>query len=355
MLGCFLTSATNAYGKPSSLPLNADATAPGIIKQTDCSQVLLANADDATTAPVTVSKSEADSASKDSDQAKRAHLAKTSDKAKKKIKPISPDDRQPYTEGAVKHYNRGVELHQSGFLNQAIAEYKLAILADERIEEAYSNLGVIYAAQRNYPKAKSSFEMALLLKPNRPTTLNGLGTVLYAQGHIKDAKKKWQQALAADPNFASAYYNMGNAYESEKNLPEALDAYAKAISISPNMADAYFRMGTIYNRQHHYAQASTLLRKALALAPDSDFAREAKRIEGSLESDFAKSEKESRKQRMSNAAHSNGSADGNATAVPNPKPTPAKKGKATKDDVSMFVQPQIEPAQAKSSNETSTP
>jgi tetratricopeptide (TPR) repeat protein len=194
----------------------------------------------------------------------------------------------PYADAAIKHYNHGVELHQSGFLNQAIGEYKEAIAADNRIEEAFSNLGIIYAAQHNYPKAKEAFEEALRLRPNRPTTLNGLGTVIYAQGQIPQAMEKWKEALAADPKFASAYYNMGNAYEGEKNYDEAKASYLKAISVMPNMADAYFRLGNILSKEHHLPQAELLLSKSVELSPDGEFVREAKHSLTIIESRFEK-------------------------------------------------------------------
>ncbi len=189
---------------------------------------------------------------------------------------ISGSSAQPYSPDAIKHYNRGVELHQAGFLNQAISEYKAAIDSDNRLEEAFSNLGVIYAAQRNYPRAKEAFIEALKLKPNRPTTLNGLGTVLYAQGQIDEATEKWKEALVADPRFASAYYNMGNAYEGEKNLLQAKACYMKAIVVMPTMADAYFRLGNIMSKERHYPQAEVLLKKAIELDPEGEFVREAK-------------------------------------------------------------------------------
>jgi len=194
----------------------------------------------------------------------------------------------PYAEGAVKHYNHGVELHQAGFLNQAIGEYKEAIAADNRIEEAYSNLGIIYAAQHNYPKAKEAFEEALQLRPNRPTTLNGLGTVIYAQGQIPEAMTKWKEALIADPKFASAYYNMGNAYEGQKNYEQAKQSYLKAIDVMPNMADAYFRLGNILSRDHHLPQAELLLSKSVELSPDGEFVREAKHSISIIEGRFEK-------------------------------------------------------------------
>jgi tetratricopeptide (TPR) repeat protein len=241
------------------------------------------------------------------------------------------NDKKPYLEEAIKHYNRGVELHQSGFLNQAITEYKGAIEADPRMEEAYSNLGVIYAAQRNYPRAKEAFSTALSLKPKRPTTLNGLGTVLYAQGHVKEAKDKWMQALAVDPKFASAYYNIGNACESEKSFGEALGIYAQAIAVAPSMADAYYRIGAIYYRQHHLPQASVMLRRAIELAPDGDFANDAKRIQRNLEEDFSKHESAGRGIESSRHETAKG-AEGD-------EPKNKQLGKKKKTGLDMFVQP----------------
>ncbi len=200
-------------------------------------------------------------------------------------------EAKPYAEEGLKHYNRGVELHQAGFLNQAIGEYKAAIESDGRMEEAWSNLGGIYAAQRSYPKAMEAFEKALAIKPDRPTTLNGYGTVLYARGKTSEAKDKWKQAVNIEPGFGSAYYNMANALEGEKDIAGALSNYYLAIQANPNMADAYYRMGVIYMKEHHLAPAKLLLNKATELSPDAEFAREAKKqsttIDTQLSSDVS--------------------------------------------------------------------
>jgi tetratricopeptide (TPR) repeat protein len=200
--------------------------------------------------------------------------------------------KRTYNEDALKHYNRGVELHSSGFLNQAIAEYRAAIEADDRMEEAWSNLGGIYAAQKSYTKAIEAFQKALILKPDRPTTLNGFGTVLYAKGKIEDAKEKWLQATQVDPKFASAYYNMGTALEYEKKTSEAIRSFVKAIEVNPAMADAFYRVGTIFFKETHWAQAHTMLKKAVELEPDAEWVRDAKKSLNYLDNSFNSEPKE---------------------------------------------------------------
>ncbi len=204
------------------------------------------------------------------------------------VTPAGEGDKKQYAKEAVEHFNRGIELNQSGFLNQAATEYRAAIAADPRLEEGWSNLGVIYAAQHSYSKALEAFQKALELRPNRPTTLNGIGTVLYAQKKYEEAKDKWMQAVTVDPTFASAWYNMGNACEGEKKLDDALRSFIQAITISPTLADAHYRIGVILNKEHHYAQAGSFLRRALVLAPEEKWARDAKRILANIDTELAR-------------------------------------------------------------------
>ncbi|MBX9671541.1 MAG: tetratricopeptide repeat protein [Candidatus Obscuribacterales bacterium] len=189
---------------------------------------------------------------------------------------------------AREHYNRGVELHRGGFLNKAIIEYKEAIVQDEHMEPAYSNLGLVYTAQKSWNKALEAFDKALSMKPDRTTSLNGLGTVLYAMKRNDEAMEKWKKAIEIDPTFASAYYNMGNAYETQEKHREAMKSYVKAADVNPKMADAYYRLGSLMNKTKHTPQAQVLLTKAIKLAPDAEFARDARRQLDTIEKAFEK-------------------------------------------------------------------
>jgi superkiller protein 3 len=254
------------------------------------------------------------------------------------------------------HYNRGVELHRSGFLNKAILEYKEAIVADEHMEPAYSNLGLVYTAQKSWSKALEAFDKALAMKPDRTTSLNGLGTVLYAMKRNDEAMEKWKKAIEIDPNFASAYYNMGNAYETQEKHREALLAYVKAADINPKMADAYYRLGSLMNKTKHSPQAHVLLSKAIKLAPDAEFARDAKRQIDGLEKQFEKdgaelssAEPEEAEPKAASDAKPKAVATGNSPGKKDEKKNPSKMiknifkksgdGKEENKNVNMFVQP----------------
>jgi len=201
-----------------------------------------------------------------------------------------PGKKKRYNAMAIKHYNRGVELHQTGFLNQAVEEYKAAIESDPTLLEAETNLGLIYSFQRSYAKAIEAFNKALELKPKDTTALNGLATVLYARGRVDEAMTKWKEAIDINPKFASAYCNMGTALENEKDFNKALDCFVKALRINPKMADAYYSIGNIYYKDKHPAQAHLFLSKAIVLSPEAEFVREAKHQLTTIDGQIAKEE-----------------------------------------------------------------
>lgn len=201
-----------------------------------------------------------------------------------------PGKKKRYNAMGIKHYNRGVELHQTGFLNQAIEEYKAAIESDPTLLEAHTNIGLIYSFQRSYAKAIEAFNKALELKPNDTTALNGLATVLYARGRVDEAMTKWKLAIDINPRFASAYCNMGTALENEKDYNKALGCFVKALRINPKMADAYYSIGNIYYKDKHPAQAYLFLSKAIVLSPEAEFVREAKHQLLTIDGQLAKDE-----------------------------------------------------------------
>jgi tetratricopeptide (TPR) repeat protein len=265
-------------------------------------------------------------------------------------------DQKKYPPGdAVKHYNRGVELHTAGFMNQAVEEYKQALNCNPKMEQAWSNLGAIYTAQRSWTHALEAFEKALAIKPDRATTLNGMAAVLYSRGKVSEAKEKWLQAVKVDPTFASGYYNVGNAFEGEHKPMDAINYYEKAIQINPQMADAYYRIGCVYVKEKHPAQAELLLIRAVELSPDADWVKDAKKQLNFVRSDYEHDIAAQSDVKMNMVPPQSDSApaavreqkpqlasgDTSAKAAPvSEKPTKQKKHKAKKVD--MFVTQQAD-------------
>jgi len=118
-------------------------------------------------------------------------------------------DRPGY-EKAVKHYNHGVELHQAGHSDRAIAEYKAALKLYDGMLEAWDNLAGVYMAQQNYKAALEAVLRADSIKPDCAPTLDCYGQILFALGRDEEALIKFRRAIVVGPSYHSSYYNLAD-------------------------------------------------------------------------------------------------------------------------------------------------
>ncbi|MDI6784127.1 MAG: tetratricopeptide repeat protein, partial [bacterium] len=77
---------------------------------------------------------------------------------------------------AIEHYERGVQFERDGKREEAITAYKKANDLSPR-PAAYYRLGLIYAAQAEYPTAITNFEKALELVPTFEAAKKGLDRI----------------------------------------------------------------------------------------------------------------------------------------------------------------------------------
>jgi len=113
---------------------------------------------------------------------------------------LAAEVARPYAKEAVQHYNEAVRLHQSGFLSQAESEYKAAIEADGRMEQAWSNLGVVYIAQKDLEAARNALRKSIFLNPNQSLNFKRYAQVLDAMGEHKAAGEARAHAQGLDRN-----------------------------------------------------------------------------------------------------------------------------------------------------------
>ncbi len=176
----------------------------------------------------------------------------------------------------VRHYNQAVQMHLSGKLSEAIAEYKAALEGNASLPEAHSNLGLIYNQQHNYAQALSEFRKALAINPKDAITYNGIGAALRAEKDLMGAIKNWQTAVSLDPKLATAHYNLGTAYEIQKEYDKALNSYGQAVKNDYRLGEAYYRMGLIMERKRRPDDAAEQFKEALKVSSDSEYSEDAR-------------------------------------------------------------------------------
>ena len=73
----------------------------------------------------------------------------------------APAAEEPALSPAEIHFAIGLEYHQAGELDEAIARYRQALAHDEHFGLAYYNLGLVYLAKGRLPLASSAFRAVL--------------------------------------------------------------------------------------------------------------------------------------------------------------------------------------------------
>ena len=124
-----------------------------------------------------------------------------------KVSPELPKRIQDYRNvgpRAASHNNQGVIAFDEKDYNKAIGQFKTAIKANARFEEAYYNLGCTFLETKDYPKAITAFSDAVGINPKFKEAHYNLGLAYLRKGAYREAKNSVEQALGIDENYKDA-------------------------------------------------------------------------------------------------------------------------------------------------------
>jgi tetratricopeptide (TPR) repeat protein len=107
-------------------------------------------------------------------------------------------------EDGLTHYNLGLLLAQTNRLNEAIAEYKLALTFDPNDARTHNNLAAVLARQGKLDQAARALIRALEIEPDNANTHTNLGLVFAQQGQRERAAHEFEAALRLNPEHLAA-------------------------------------------------------------------------------------------------------------------------------------------------------
>ncbi len=163
----------------------------------------------------------------------------------------------------------GICFYNQSKLEQALGYYKESLELAEEIQDEkgivanLNNIGVVYAAKKDYDTAIRDYNKAIELDPNYAAAFCNRGIAYYNKKNYDTAIRDYDKAIEIDPNFAEAFYNRGLAYYNKKNYDTAIRDYTRAIELDPNDADAMVNMGSAYLMKEDKEKARQWYEKAL--------------------------------------------------------------------------------------------
>jgi tetratricopeptide (TPR) repeat protein len=170
---------------------------------------------------------------------------------------------------AKAYFLKGWTLKEQGDTVRAVEAYKKAVELKSDYDEAFEELGLLYAIKGdglaveylnstislnpqnteamyalaeifrkngNYQKALDTYKQVLDIKPDDVKTLNSVGYVNMEEKKAYDvALECFNKAIATDSNYALAWLNRGDTYERMGQIKKAKDDYLKVIELSQTL------------------------------------------------------------------------------------------------------------------------
>lgn len=177
--------------------------------------------------------------------------------------------RQP--EMAAAHYNVALLYKRAKQPDQAIAAYEEAIrLGIDRVEEVYSNLGVLFAERHDAGKAREWYGRALAANPVYVPALFNLAGLHEELGDREQAMALYERILALNPRHWASLARLAHGVRvtsGNDHLVQRLQRGVAATEGNPEPQESlYFALGKVMDDLGRYDDAFAAYRSANELA-----------------------------------------------------------------------------------------
>jgi hypothetical protein len=110
----------------------------------------------------------------------------------------------------------------------------------------HNNLGYAYAINNHLDEAITEYKTAIMLKPDYVDAHYNLGVAYMRQHRLDEAISKFKTALQYEPDYADAYYHLGLVYRKQYRWDEAISKFKSALHLMPYHADARKELNFAY-------------------------------------------------------------------------------------------------------------
>jgi tetratricopeptide (TPR) repeat protein len=171
------------------------------------------------------------------------------------------------------HFKLGSALLLKGRVDEAIAQFRQTLRTYPNRGEVHTALGIALLRKGKAEEAAGQFRTALQCDAGDVVAHCKLGDILLQQGRVNDAIAQYQQALQADPGDAKVHYNLANILLEHGRVDEAITHYQRALQINPAYAQAHANLGSALLQEGKADEAIAQYRRALQIDPNCAQAR----------------------------------------------------------------------------------
>ena len=162
----------------------------------------------------------------------------------------------------------GAQFNQGKF-NLATNSAQLALQLDPKFANAYTVLGMIHTAEKDFPRAEADYRVALKLNDSDSDTWFMYGRALFLHDDFGEAAKAFDRALKINPQSVRSYENLARTKDTLGDVKGAEETFKKGLEISRPLK---------YFDPHIYVEYGEFLLKLDRLADGQSVLEEGSRI-----------------------------------------------------------------------------
>lgn len=153
---------------------------------------------------------------------------------------------------------------------EALHFYQDAVAAGSRFVKAHDHLASLYRRMGEAEKAAQHLAKAAKISPLNPRRQLEMGKLLLDQGKTREGLKALNAARESSAKDATLASEVGEALLSAGLNEQAALAFKSAVDLDPKQVHIYNRLGIAYRRQKRFAEAIEEYQRALQVAPKDE-------------------------------------------------------------------------------------
>jgi tetratricopeptide (TPR) repeat protein/transglutaminase-like putative cysteine protease len=148
----------------------------------------------------------------------------------------------------------------------AVDLLKRAVDQDDKLKDAWDELGQAYAGLKRHDDAIGAFRRQLEVDPYHERANLDLAEELEQKGRLDEAVAAYRKQLEVTPSDRSAHKSLGLLLVQMKRDPEARSELETAVSIPPDDPEAKMALAELYGRRGEKQKADELMKSVIGAA-----------------------------------------------------------------------------------------
>jgi len=156
---------------------------------------------------------------------------------------------------------------QSRYWKNTTALFEHTLRVNSSSPVAYYNMGMECVSQNRLDEAIEQFKRAIIMRPDYAKAHNNLGVALAGRGDVMEGIEHLQEAVSIKPDYAVAHYNLGIALLSQNDTEGALEHLSEAVRIFPDHLEAQLSLGKLLARIGMSEKAASHFEQVVRIDP----------------------------------------------------------------------------------------